>query len=349
MNRRRILFWLSLPLLCLALLVLVVALVEAVVRLEPVTPSALPSAPVTIVADERIFTLMAALNASGYDDENNEQGMHPVRQAVRAALAAKPLSTRLWLHTQLCRRLHESKCIEWILQRGAPPTFARAVDGWWVDVPAFLFAGFATALQDFYGEADIATLWREYKPAYEAEAARYQEHLDPALQTVYRYLGVAPAADAYVVMAPDLLNAYWRGYGPQIGPISYIISGPALDPNVGLLQHEVMHPIMNPLVDANLGVIEPAQTERLWAALQPHMPSSYSTWQSAMYESTIRAIEVRLLPPEDREYAMQREEAAGFLLIRPLADQLADYEASGVDIRTYMPTWFAALNAVTLP
>lgn len=347
--KRHIFFWLSLPVGIVLLLLLILAMAEVVVRLEPVTPSALPSSPVTIVADERLFTLMAALNAGGYNDENNEQGMHPVRQAVRAALATKPLSTRLWLHTQLCRRLHESKCIEWVLQRGAPPTFARAVEGWWVDVPAFLFAGFADALQDFYGEAEIATLWRAHQPAHAAEAARYQAHLDPALQTVYTYLQVQPAPDAYVVMVPDLLNAYWRGYGPQIGPISYIVSGPALDPNVGLLQHEVMHPIMNPLVDANLAVIEPAQTERLWAALKPHLPSSYPTWQSALYECTIRAIEVRLLPPDEREHAIQREEADGFLLVRPLAAQLADYEASGVDMRTYMPTWFAALNDVTLP
>ena len=73
----------------LALAAGVLGIAELAVRLEPVTAASQPPAgdDVQLQADERIFTLFAALNAAGYDEENNERGMSPVRVQVRAALA----------------------------------------------------------------------------------------------------------------------------------------------------------------------------------------------------------------------------------------------------------------------
>ncbi|MEW6753492.1 MAG: hypothetical protein AB1505_21285 [Candidatus Latescibacterota bacterium] len=43
-----------------------------------------------ILLDERLFTAFAMLNALGYNDEYREEGMHPVRLAVRARMAGLP-------------------------------------------------------------------------------------------------------------------------------------------------------------------------------------------------------------------------------------------------------------------
>ena len=40
---------------------------------------------VRLQADERLFTLFAVLNAAGYDEENNEQGMAEVRRRCASA------------------------------------------------------------------------------------------------------------------------------------------------------------------------------------------------------------------------------------------------------------------------
>jgi hypothetical protein len=60
---------------------------EIVARMEPVTDQLPPPGAGFIVVknDIRVFTLFAAMNAAGYDDENND-AMHPVRVTLRNAL-----------------------------------------------------------------------------------------------------------------------------------------------------------------------------------------------------------------------------------------------------------------------
>ena len=46
------------------------------------------------IVDERLFTLYAFMNYTGYDDENNELGMHPVRKAIRKELKEMKMNLR---------------------------------------------------------------------------------------------------------------------------------------------------------------------------------------------------------------------------------------------------------------
>jgi hypothetical protein len=338
--------------LVLAGALLALAAAELAVRFEPVTVSA-PStagAYVQLSADERLFTLFAALNAAGYDEENSEQGFSPVRQAVRADLAGKELRSlaRLRPHLAVCRLIHVSQCATWILQRGPAPDFARAVDGWAIRAPALLFFGFDRALADFYREAEIAALWQAQQPAFAAEIERYQPLVEPAVAAVFAYLRLTGAPTAGVRVLPNLLDAHWRGYGPHVGALSYVVMGPAVEPNVGLIQHEAMHPILNPLVDAHLDAIERSQADRLFAALKPQVGAGYQNWPTILHECVIRAVEVRLAAPSDRERLLRQEEAHGFALVRPLAEHLAEYEASGEPLAAYMPRLLATLNAEAL-
>jgi hypothetical protein len=332
-----------------ALLALGLGAAELIVRLEPVAPARpVLGQTVRIEADERLFTFMAALNAAGYDDENNELGMHPVRQAVRAALAGKDLPSlaRLRPRLQLCRLVHESQCVHWLLQRNGPPDFSRQAEGWWLNLPAFLFLGMDGALSDFYTEAGIASLWQTFRPDYEAEAARYQNLIDPNLQVTLAYLRQAAPTTSRVIMLPNLLDAFWRGYGLAVGETSYIVSGPAETPNIGLVRHEFMHPIINPLVDAHLPAVDPEQAGRLFAELKGQVGRGYQSWAGILHESVIRAVEVRLAAPADQAGMLADEEAQGFWLVRPLAHQLEDYERGASPLAEYMPTLLASLNSL---
>ncbi len=343
--------FLLIPAAALGTIVLLAAAAELAVRFEPVrAPLPTPAGEyVRLQADERLFTLFAALNAAGYDEENNEQGMSEVRRQVRAALTGAGgetprLPAMLRPYLALCRTIHVSQCATWILQRGPAPAFARAVDGWALNAPAFPFLGFDRALAAFYRQADIAGLWAAQRPAYEAEIARYRSLATPAVAEVFAYLRIAAPPTAGVVVLPNLLDAYWRGYGPRVGDLSYVVMGPAVEPNVGLIQHEAMHPILNPLVDAHLGAVERGQADRLFAALKPRVAAGYRSWPNILHESVIRAVEVRLAAPADRERLIRQEEAVGFPLVRPLAGRLAEYEAGGQTIAEFMPRLLEALN-----
>ncbi|GIK71962.1 MAG: hypothetical protein BroJett021_09500 [Chloroflexota bacterium] len=333
-------------------IVLLAGAAELAVRFEPVTAPA-PSVTgdyVQLAADERLFTLFAALNAAGYDEENYEQGFSDVRRTVRATLAEQSLPSlaRLRPYLAMCRFIHVSQCATWVLQRGPAPDFARSVDGWAIRAPALLFLGFDRALADFYQEAGIAALWQTQQPAYAAEIERYRALVEPAVAEVFAYLRLTAPPTAGVRVLPNLLDAYWRGYGPHVGALSYVVMGPAIEPNVGLIQHEAMHPILNPLVDAHLDAIAQDEADRLFAALKPRVGAGYQNWPAILHESVIRAVEVRLADPTDRERLLLQEEAQGFPLVRPLAEQLAEYETSGATMATYLPTLLAVLNDVPI-
>ncbi len=347
----RILVFLTVCLAALAVLLFMAGVVaDYAVHEEPVQRRATPSPAeyVTVAADERLFTLMAALNAAGYNEENNPDGMHPVRQAVRGELASKELTSLRRLRIQL-RLAHPYSYVVWALQRSNPPAFARQAEGWWVSgSPAAVFFGLDDPLRQFYLEADIAALWQRSLGEYEAESARYRAAVGPAVQQMLAYLRVRNMPTDRIVVLPNLLDAYWRGYGPRIGSVSYVVVGPGETPNIGLVQHEAMHPIINPLVDANLKVIEKDRADQLYRAMRPHVGSGYQEWSTIVKECVIRAVGVRLLNPAEREQAIARHEEQGFLLVRPLAEKLAQFEQTTLSIAEYMPQLLASLNDAEL-
>ncbi len=351
---KRIILW---TLAVLAALVVILGLLlfaanQAVLN-EPAkaaAPTPANSDYVTVASDERLFTMMAALNATGYDDENNEQGMHPVRQAVRQRLAGKNLSSVARLGWPL--PIHPSLYVTYALQRSAPPEFARQAEGFWVEaVPPLAFYGLDSAMRDFYREANIADLWREYKPQYDAVAERYRKPAPATVQQVLTYLKIHNPPTNRVVVLPNLLDSYWRGYGERVGDTTYVIMGPSSPDNLNLslIQHEAMHPILNPMVDANLKAIDSAQADRLYAWLKPKMSSGYPMWSSIMRETVIRAVEIRLADPSWRARAITQEESQGFMLVRPLAAKLEDYEKSGMTFEEYLPTLLKSLNDFQIP
>ena len=227
------------------------------------------------------------------------------------------------------------------------PDFARAVSGWALNAPAFPFLGFDRAWRPST-ETHIADLRQAQRPAYEAEITRYRDLVTPAVAEVFAYLKITQPPTEGVVVLPNLLHAYWRGYGPRVGDLSYVVMGPAVEPNVGLIQHEAMHPILNPLVDAHLGAVELGPADRLYGRAQAAPRRRISHRPNMLHESVIRAVEVRLAAPADRERLIRQEEAAGFPLVRPLAGRLADYEASGQALAEFMPRLLAVLNDETL-
>ncbi len=320
---------------------------EVQVRTEAVTIQAATAGQPHIVveADERLFTLMAALNAAGYNDENNEKGMYPVRRQVRTQLAARniPSLIRLRLYFQA----HPSQYVAWVLERGAPPRFSRAESEWSIDgVPAFAFFGLDGALADFYREADIASLWKQYEPEYAREVARYQPLANGAVKEALDYARLDERETPQIVILPNLLDSYWRGYGPVVGNVSYVVIGPSDTPNTVLVQHEMLHAVVNPLVSANLGVINPSQADALYQALRTRVAPGYGSWETLLDESVIRAIGARLLAPAERPSYLATQEAQGFMLVGPLATRLEAYEASGQRLPEFVPALLGSLNDI---
>jgi hypothetical protein len=341
----------------LALTAAVLAFAELSVRWQrpaPVTsrPPDLPtnSSFVSVRLDEGLFTLFAALNAAGYVDENFGLDYHPVRQQVRDALAGRSFSGMERLRSQL-GFVGSYNFAVWSLHFGPPPDFGRVQPGWDLpNAPALLFLGMDDLLRDFYDEMDIGVLWREVRPEYGRVAVLYQEAAGEAVQDALDYTRMADAPMRNVVIIPNLLDAHYRGYGPQVGETAYVVVGPTEgELDTGLIQHEALHSIVGPLVEAHLSAIDADQSRALYRSLRGRVPASYGSWEIIVEEQVVRALDCRLAGPACFEFILDNHEAEGFLLVRPLVEKLAEFEASSLSLDAFMPELLGVLNQVNLP
>lgn len=321
-------------------------------HLEPVTAQhpEFGSQPVIVTDDERIFTLFAALNAAGFDREYEGIPMISVRQQVRASLAGKNLPSLARLKP-IFERVTDYHLTVWVLQRGNGPEFARAEPAWWVTTRAADFDGLADALKVFYIEADIPSLWQKVGAEYRGEIERWQPLAEASLRNIQVYLDISEFPFRQLVVISNLLDSYYSGSGPQIGDIAYVIAGPTETELslTGLIEHEALHSIIGPMIDRNRNVVSKAQADRLFAVLKKSMPSGYGSWDSALEETLIRAINLRMVKDEAlRARMLTQLENGGFVLIRPLDKALEDYEKSDLTFEGYIPTLLNTINYVQI-
>ncbi len=342
--------WLTVVMALLGLSVALRLPTEVAERLEPITGSRPDYGPqaVVVAPDQRIFTLFAALNAAGYDDEAAGLALHPIRQRVRAALAERDLPSLARLRP-IFDHVADYHLVAWVLQRGDPPDFKRAEVGWWVSTRASDFDGLDEALGDFYREAGIATLWRDVEPAYRIDIDRWQPSAEAVLEDIRAYLRIDAVPFRQAVVLPNLLDAHYRGTGPQIGAIAYVVAGPTETELSlqGLIGHELLHSIVDPMLDQRMSQIPVQTSRRLYAVLVETMPPGYGSWESALEETLNRAINTRMLEDEGlRVRQLDQLEEEGFLLIRPLDQALAAYERSGQSFEEYLSALLTVLDAV---
>ena len=100
----------------------------------------------------------------------------------------------------------------------------------------------------------------------------------------------------------------------------------------GVVIHEFSHSYVNPVVFRHLRELE-APGKRLFASEREQMKSMhYGQWETVMWESVVRACEIRYARRHmGRIAALRRraeESARGFRWVGPLSDLLEEYEAN---------------------
>ena len=161
-----------------------------------------------VVEDMRVFTLFALLNAAGYDQENREAGMHPVRVQIRSALGER-LSLALSASVRDFYTRHADSADTWsysvvAMATSGPPGFEPTTE-WTQDLapdPRFgALAELHDLLRRFYADADIPVLYERVRPAYQEYIRQYREAI----------LRETAAALDYCRLAVPALTASSRG------------------------------------------------------------------------------------------------------------------------------------------
>lgn len=142
---------------------------------------------------------------------------------------------------------------------------------------------------------------------------------------------------------PDGTVEYYQVIGTPTPDAAGRVDYP-MDAVQGLLVHEMMHPFVNPWVDAHAGRLRPG-AEALFEAQRERMAeNAYGRWEYTTYESLVRAHVLRYFRDHGNERLYRRnlrtDRAQGFLWTDDLADALA------VDSAAPAPRFGAAEDAV---
>jgi len=299
---------------------------------------------------EALFTVLAAINVAGYDDQLDAVSTHVFRHTLRTELASKNLESIFALkrffrdHQIKTPGAELSRYISYGLLINGPPDFDYRDPDMLRPPDVTSIEGLSPLLAAFYREAGIGELWHRAQPFYDQMIAEYQEPAARAVleanayarNTTSGYLGRRFQIYVDLLGAPNQIQT--RSYGDDY----FVVLTPSPEPQIEGIRHAYLHYLIDPLglkfsedINKKHALGDYAQGA---GALDEHYKIDFIDLAT---ESLIKAMESRLdHKPALAEQAMKE----GFVLAPALAEQLALYEKQEVALRLYFPALFAGLD-----
>ena len=294
-----------------------------------------------------MFTTMCALLAAGFEANVSAENWHPLRARLREQMqhqrgpAVDAVRDFYKEHELDDPGATLSRYIWFGLISGPAPKFEITLKR--DDQPTEVLAlqGFSEILSNYYREQNIGRLWRELQPLYNGEIERAH---DTVAQIVF-------VADAYVrqIQNARMERTFTVVLEPLVGRITnvrnfgehyaVVLSG-ADDIPTDVVRHAFLHFLLDPLPGEYPHVIAVKRPLYEKAAQAPRLtPDLRDDFTSYFAECLVRAVELRLkrLSPSERDAAMERDDADGYVMVRPLFDALAKYESSEPSMALYFP------------
>lgn len=310
-----------------------------------------------ILADRRIFAVMAFLNAVGFDDEVKGREMDPirirVRQMVAANLAKTPEKLQAWRKYYQNNKFRNYHFQDWALSLSADYPFKRIRPNNELQYvrTALMLNDLPGILNDFWVTANLEQVWHAVKPDYIAELKKYKfEKMKRQVSFLWEYLGMKRTDHYVIVHVPDPLDRRAQAIGARYENYYYSVESPGAsyyDLNI----HEYLHSIVNPLVKANYEKYKSKLGAYYQAGKGGPLSESYQDLETFIAECLVRAFDHRLrvkLETRDAVRKQLEDQIAdmtheGLTLTRPFYLLLEDYEKSGKRFDEFVPLLFDAL------
>lgn len=321
---------------------------------------------VELVEDSTIFTLFALLNVAGYDDENRETGMHPVRRTIRAqldTLVSPEFRTRLRDFYDL-HRAHASPWTYGVVAKASsgPPDFAP--DSVWTNDLAGRgeFAGMEKMhafLREFHRKVPVEQLYAGVGKDYTEYIRDYRNAVRREVTAALSYARIRDVSELtgfgeveHCVVVPNLLESYDRATSFILRDTLYSVEGPR--EKLGYNPHEFIHAVTNPAVyDSRLSTQSEKARPILEALRMTGAEANFRSPAALLDESLVRAVTLRYpwarASEEERatlESHMMEEYRAGYILERFFWEQLDGYEKSALPLRQFYPAMLESLDVL---
>jgi tetratricopeptide (TPR) repeat protein len=299
-----------------------------------------------------LFTVMAAINAAGYDADLSSPNNSPLRQEVRTELAHRNIPSLAGIK-EFCARHRQnnpiadlSQYISFALSVDGPPAFAiksRAED---VPPDVTPLEALGPLLAAFYKEANIQDLWNRSQVAFQDALEHYHEGAATAVLQVNGYLRNETSGMAgrrfqiYISLlaAPNQIQT--RSYGNDY----YVVITPSAEPRIHDVRHAYLHFLLDPLATHYSEIIMRKNRLADHAQRAPALDQSFkSDYLLLTTESLIKAIESRL---DHRRGDINQDMLEGYILTAYFAENLPVYEKQEQAMRFYYPELIKAIDVV---
>lgn len=311
----------------------------------------------TLDVSETLFSVVAAMNVCGYDQELQSSSI--IRMEVRAdlveaskspaaAAAAKEMCRFYQDHRQGDAAHDLAQYVSLALNLGAPPDFALRLKE--ADLPpdATYVLGFVPLVKEYYASAKLHSIWLKHQAEYLALIDQYHGPVSGMISSTDNYLRMPMSGYAgrsfnvflEPLIAPGQVNS--RNY---LQDFYYVVVSPAGN-NIHMeaLRHTYLHFVLDTLIAKRATSLDRLKPILLSVQTAP-MAEDYKTDMGVLViECLIRAIEARTpadpkLAERARMALVQRDEAEGFVLTGYFYEQLRDFEKGGTGLQYSFPDW----------
>jgi tetratricopeptide (TPR) repeat protein len=299
-----------------------------------------------------LFSVMAALNAAGYDVEAQSPSNHPLRAAITQHLQGRNLTTVQEIREYLERRkvggraLDLSRFISFALSVDGPPNFNYRFQPHEMPPDLAVLEGFDRLMTRFHKEAEMEKLWTEAQPAIEKVLEGYQEPFIKTISEVNAYLRnptsgyVGRRFQIFVELLAPPNQIQTREYKDDY----FIVLTPAPALPLDALRYAYIRYLLDPLSFKFIVNLDKKKPMIDLAQAAPALEEYYKTdFQLLTTACLAKAIEARLKKAEGPRMAEQALKE-GFVLVPYFYEALALYEKQEVSMRLYYPELIDAID-----
>jgi hypothetical protein len=316
-----------------------------------------PPTSITVDASEPMFTTMCALLASGFEADISAENWRPLRAQLRDRMqhqqgpAVEAIREYYKQHDSADPGAALSRYLWFGLVAGPAPDFKPTMRR--EDLPPEVLAleGFSELLSKYYQEQNIHQLWRQMQPAYNSEIERMHEAVSQIVFVATGYLRAMshPSEQrTFTIIVEPLVGHITnvRNFGDHY---AIVLSG-ADDIPADVVRHAYLHFMLDPLPLRYSHVVAVKRPLFEKGASAPRLaPDLKDDYPSFFAECVVRAVELKLrrMSPGERDAALERNDADGYVLVRPLFAALPKFEGSEPSMELFFPDLVRSIDVVT--
>jgi len=295
---------------------------------------------------QTLFTVLAAINAAGYDANLDSNANSPVRKQVRDAIAKKHLGSVEALkkffadHQKEDPEAELSQYVSFALSLQGPPDFQFWLPSQELPPDVRKLDGLNELIANFYNEAGIEDLWKQSKPALDHVIAEYHGGVLQSLLEANAYLRnpTSGTRGSRFQVYLDLLGAPNQIQTRSYKSNYYVVVTPSPEPQVDQIRHAYLHFLLDPL---SLRYFEQWGRDKSLADFAQAAPALDEAYKNDFIllatECVIKSVESRLARGAKRQELVNQALSQGFVLTPALADGLALYEKQPESLKNYFP------------